>query len=230
MERSPIRLEDLVIRVQEEQPGAVPLDQLRRSVVLADHLGVLADQLVGHFVDQARDTGASWAEIGNALGVTKQAVQKRFVTARLRGKSKGLFTRFDDDAQAVAIGAMEHARRLGHDHIDTGHIVLALLDDPNGVTRRALLAQGVQVAEVQEAINTALGPARGEVPADHIPFTADSKKVLELSLREALRMKAGMIGPEHILLGILRDPKTLGTQTLTSLGVDRKEVEKLVAG
>lgn len=228
MQRSPIQLEDLVFRVQAEQPDAAPLDQLSDAVGVADHLGVLADQLIRHFVDQARDAGVSWAEIGNALGVTKQAVQKRFVTRRL-ARSKGLFTRFDDDARAVVMGASEHARRLGHDHIETGHILLALLDDRDGVTRRALLAHGVEVAHVEDAIIAALGPARGEVPEDHIPFTADSKKVLELSLREALRAKARMIRPEHILLGILRDPKTLGAQAL-SLGVDRKGVEKLIAG
>jgi hypothetical protein len=223
----PLELSKMVGFVEGCAPDGGPLDHLTAAVRFADDVTVMTDQLIGHFVDQARDAGSSWAEIGNALGVTKQAVQKRFVTRGVGGTGKGLFTRFDDDARAVAMGAMDHARRRGHGLIDTGHIVLALLDDSNGVTRRALLAQGVQVADVTEAIVAGLGPPQGEVP-EHIPFTADSKKVLDLSLREALRSKAGMIGPQHILLGILRDPKTLGAKVLSRL--DRRNVEKLIAG
>jgi len=226
MSRPLPQLDDLIDNIASSV--RTPLENVSESVDLAHHLEEMADHLIGHFVDQARNAGASWAEIGEALGVTKQAAQKRFVTRRSRGKTRGLFTRFDDDAQSIAMAAQGHARRQGHDHIDTGHILLALVDDPEGVTRQALLAHRVQVAQVREAVTAALGPARAEVP-EHIPFTPDSKKVLELSLREALRMKAGRIAPEHILLGLLRDPQTLGAQTLSSLGVDRKSVENLIA-
>lgn len=80
MGKQPLRLDDLIDHVVSAAPDDTPLQHLSDSVLLSDHLGELADHVVGHFVDQARDAGASWAEIGGALGVTKQAAQKRFVS------------------------------------------------------------------------------------------------------------------------------------------------------
>src|SRR3954468_7038295 len=99
-----VRLDDLIgaIAAQHDQP----LDRLSGAVGLADHLGEVADALIGHFVDQARRSGASWAEIGRSMGVTKQAAQQRFVAKSQPAldPSQG-FSRFDDEARAVVVGA-----------------------------------------------------------------------------------------------------------------------------
>jgi len=225
--RQPLEMEQLVDLVEENATKGTLLDHLSEAVRVADGLNVMADQLVGHFVDQARDSGASWAEIGNALGVSKQAVQKRFVARRIPRESKGLFTRFDDDARSVAMAAMEQARRAGHDRIQPGHIVLALIEDPQGLPAGTIESFGVSLEQVRESMGAILEPAQGPV-ADHLPFTADAKKVLELSLREAIRVRSRVIRPEHILLGVLRDQKSPAAICLADLGVDRKLVEKAI--
>ena len=224
----PPQLEQLVDLVEVNVREGTRLDQLAEAVGVADGLNVLADQLVGQFVDRARDSGASWAEIGTALGVSKQAVQKRFVARRLPSEGKGLFTRFDDDARSVAKGAVEHARGAGHNYIQPGHIVLALIEDPQGLPAMTIGSQGVSLEQVRESMEAILGPAQEPVTG-HLPFTADAKKVLELSLREAIRTRSRVIRPGHLLLGVLRDHKSPEAMCLAGLGIDRKKIEKAIA-
>jgi hypothetical protein len=224
----PLELEQLVDLVEDNAPNGTRLDLLTEAVRVADGVRVMADQLIGHFVDRARDSGASWAEIGRALGVSKQAVQKRFVARRVPRESKGLFTRFDAEARSVAMAAMEHARGAGHDHIQTGHVVLALIEDPRGLPAKMIESQGVSLEQVRESMRATVGPAQDPV-SGHLPFTADAKKVLELSLREAIRTRSRVIRPEHILLGVLRDQKSPAAMCLAGLGVDRKKIEKAIA-
>ena len=125
-----VRLDDLIgaIAAQHDQP----LDRLSGAVLLADHLGEVADSLIGHFVDQARRAGASWADIGRSMGVTKQAAQKRFVAkgdAPALDPSQG-FSRFTDGARAVVVGAQEAARAAENETIGIAHLVLGLVADP----------------------------------------------------------------------------------------------------
>ncbi|HEX2404976.1 MAG TPA: Clp protease N-terminal domain-containing protein [Acidimicrobiia bacterium] len=225
--RPPLELEQLVDLVEDNAPNGTRLDHLTEAVRVADGVNVMADQLIGHFVDRARDSGASWAEIGRALGVSKQAVQKRFVARRVPRESKGLFTRFDAEARSVAMAAMEQARGAGHDHIQTGHVVLALIEDPGGLPAITIESQGVALEQVRESMHAILGPAQDPV-SGHLPFTADAKKVLELSLREAIRTRSRVIRPEHILLGVLRDQKSPTAMCLAGLGVDRKKIERAI--
>jgi hypothetical protein len=218
-----IDLDDLITLVTDESAQDTSLEQLTRAVILAEQLAVVSDQLVGHFVDIARRDGASWADIGTALGVSKQAVQKRFVARRVPGDSRALFTKFNDEARAVPVDAMELARAGGQADVNTGHIVLALLADPKSTAACILESQGVALARVRESIHTHMAPVEGAVP-DHLPFGPDAKKALELSLREAFRHKADVIGPEHILLGVLRDTTSLGGKTLAEHGADRRKI------
>jgi hypothetical protein len=220
---SRFRLEDLVDHLDDDTPNASEIERLNKAVIEAEQLTVLGDQLVGHYVDEARRAGASWTEIGSALGVSKQAVQKRFVARRVPGDSKALFTRFDDEAKAVVVAAMERAREGGHAQVNTGHIVLALLADRDGRAACLLQATGVGPNRIQASIIEALGPPHEDLP-DHLPWAADAKKALELSLREAFRRQAVMIGPEHILLGVLRDTTSLGGKTLAEHGADRRKI------
>jgi hypothetical protein len=229
------QFDDLIAHIESDDPEATAVQHLVDSVALATHLGELADHLVGHFVDQARSAGASWAEIGDALGVTKQAAQKRFVPrARSehllgRGRAKSMFERFTDEARSMVVASEEHCRQAGHPEVGTGHILLALIDDPKGLTARVLTAEGVSPDQVRASVGSALGPGQGET-AGHIPFSIDAKKVLELSLREAIRSQSDHIGEQHILLGLLRDEKSLGAKTLAELGVDRRHVERDIEG
>ncbi|HEY7468105.1 MAG TPA: Clp protease N-terminal domain-containing protein [Acidimicrobiia bacterium] len=224
---SPPQLEDLIDVVEGRHPDGDPLAYLAEAVMLAVQLDEMGDQLVGYFVDLAREAGASWADVGQSLGVTKQAAQKRFVDTGRQPRRKGVFARFGAQARQVVVAAQEHAREAGSDMIGTGHILLGLIDDPKTTAARAIAEIG-SVDEVRVAAGSALGPS-GSRSRSHIPFAQDSKKVLQLSLREALRDGARQIGTEHILLGMLRDEASAGASVLTRSGVTRRKVEDWLA-
>src|SRR6202142_3935132 len=123
---SAVRLDDLIRAIKMVHEDA--LEQLSDAVLAADHLGDVADHLIGHFVDQARRSGASWTEIGRSMGVTKQAAQKRFVA---KGETPDLdasqgFSRFTDRARKVVVTAQEEARATGNSQISVAHLVLGL--------------------------------------------------------------------------------------------------------
>jgi hypothetical protein len=220
----PIRLDDLIEAIKKAHPEA--LDQLSDAVIAADHLGDVADHLIGHFVDQARRSGASWTEIGKSMGVTRQAAQKRFVP-KDPGEMSDLdprqgFSRFTDRAKNVVMASQEEARAAGNDEIGPVHLTLALLTEPDALAAKALVAQGSSLDSIREHLTETLPPAVGEVP-DLIPYDAGAKKVLELTYREALRLGHNYIGTEHILLSVLETEG--GSGTLAGLGVDKAAVE-----
>ena len=215
-----IRLDDLIEAIKKVH--ADPLEQLTDAVLAADHLGDVADHLIGHFVDQARRSGASWTEIGRSMGVTKQAAQKRFVP-KDPGQVPDLdasqgFTRFTPRARNVVMAAQNEARASGHDQIVPAHLALGLLSEPNGVGAEAIVSRGVSLDSVREAVTATLPPQAAEVPAV-IPFDPQARKALELTFREALRMGHNYIGTEHILLALLELED--GEGALTGLGIDK---------
>ena len=223
-----VRLDDLIDAIKKVHTDA--LDQLSDAVIAADHLGDVADHLIGHFVDQARRSGASWTDIGRSMGVTKQAAQKRFVP-KSPGEPEHLdpgqgFGRFTDRARNVVMTAQNEARAAGNDEIRPVHLVLGLLAEPEGLGERSIVAQGVSPEALREAATTALPPAVAEVPP-LIPFDPQAKKVLELTFREALRMGHNFIGTEHILLALLELED--GSGVLTDLGIDKGTAEAFVA-
>jgi hypothetical protein len=226
MTENPARLDDLITFVKSGNPDGGPLDHLADAVLAAERLGELADHLVGHFVDQARKSGASWTEIGQSIGVTKQAAQKRFVQKPASGDllDAGVFGRFTDQARAVVVGAQSEARKAKHDYIGTEHVVLGLLHEPQSLAVKAIRALGVSPDDVATAALAALGPAKENVP-EHIPFTLGAKKALELTIRDALRLGHNYIGTEHILLGLLSDEDALGAQILIGLGITKDAAE-----
>jgi Clp amino terminal domain, pathogenicity island component len=222
-----VRLDDLIgaIAAQHDQP----LDRLSGAVLLADHLGEVADSLIGHFVDQARRAGASWADIGRSMGVTKQAAQKRFVA---KGEAPALdpsqgFSRFTDRARAVVVGAQESAHAAGNATIGIGHLVLGLVADPESTAAVAITAQGVSLDDVRRTATATL-PGRSEQVPAMIPFDAHAKRALELTFSEALRMGTDGIGTGHVLLGVLEAED--GTGVLAGLGLDKPAVEAHVRG
>ena len=221
---SSVRLDDLIDAIKRVHDE--PLDQLTDAVMAANHLGELADHLVGHFVDQARRSGASWTEIGRSMGVTKQAARKRFVA-----KDPGAldpeegFARFTPRARNVVMAAQEEARTAGNDEIGTAHLVLGLLHEPEAFAARALVEAGVTPEAVRDAVTPTLGPTAEVVP-DLIPYDAGARKVLELTFREALRLGHNYIGTEHILLALLEEDD--GSGVLAGLGIDKAGAERRI--
>jgi hypothetical protein len=227
----PVNLDDL-IRVIKSVNEDDPLAQLSDAVYMGEHLGALADHLIGHFVDQARRSGASWTDIGQSMGVSKQAAQKRFVPkidpgGDPHGSIERLFGRYTDRARHVIVEAQNAAIDNGSPHIDTVHLLLGLLTEPAALAAGAILAQGVQLDAVREAAEPRL-PERVDSVPDKPPFTAAAKKTLELTLRESLRLGHNFIGTEHILLGMLEQREGDGYEVLASLGIKKEPAEKRI--
>ena len=217
---NPVRLDDLIAAITQVHDE--PLDQLADAVIAAEHLSEVADHLVGHFVDQARRSGASWTDIGRAMGVTKQAAQKRFVGKAAELDPNDGFSRFTVRARNVVMAAQNEARAAGNDEIRVDHLVLGLLSEPDALAGRALVAQGVSLDDVRTTVAALLPEPVADVP-DLIPFDGDARKALELTFREALRLGHNYIGTEHILLALLELED--GTGALAALGVDKARAE-----
>ncbi|WP_433359311.1 Clp protease N-terminal domain-containing protein [Actinoplanes sp. CA-142083] len=214
----PVRLDDLITAINRARPDE-PLQQLQDAVLLGDHLGDLADHLIGHFVDQARRSGASWTDIGRSMGVTKQAAQKRFVAKGDQG-----FERFSAPARMAVVASMNEAKAGGHAEIVAGHLLLGVLDVPQGLGAGALVAQGFDLDAVRGAANAGLPAPAGEAP-DLVPYDAGARKVLELTFREALRLGDQAVGTGHILLALLEEQEP----TLTGLGVLKAKVDEFLS-
>ncbi|MFD6924923.1 Clp protease N-terminal domain-containing protein [Streptomyces sp. NPDC059944] len=219
--KASVRLDDLIDAIKKVHTDA--LDQLQDAVIAADHLGDVADHLIGHFVDQARRSGASWTDIGKSMGVTRQAAQKRFVP-KAEGDldpSQG-FGRYTERARKVVMAAHEAAKAAGNTEGLPEHLVLGLLSEPDAFAARAITAQDVSLDTVREAATAALPPAADEVP-ELVPYGPAAKKVLELTFREALRLGHNYVGTEHILLALLEFEN--GTGVLSGVGVDKARAE-----
>src|SRR3954467_8704245 len=187
-----VRLDDLIGAISSAHEA--PLDRLSGAILLAEHLGEVADHLIGHFVDQARRAGASWSDIGQSMGVSKQAAQKRFVAKAGPGgldPSQG-FIRFDERARAVVVRAQEEARTAANETIGVAHLVLGLVADPDSTAARVIAAQGIALEDVRRTATATLPGRAEEVPA-MIPFDAHARRALELSFREALRLDSDRV-------------------------------------
>jgi hypothetical protein len=217
----PVRLDDLIEGITKVH-GDV-LDQLAEAVITADHLGTVADALIGYFVDQARRSGASWTEIGRSMGVTKQAAQKRFVTkAPAEGGDGQGFSRFSERARNAVITAHNEARAAGNDRIAPAHLLLGLVRDDGAGAAKALAALGVTAEAARQAASAALPAPAGEVPAI-IPFDEGARAALEGAFAQAERLGYDQVGSEHVLLSLL-DVEG-GSGPLAALGVTPSGVE-----
>ena len=130
-----------------------------------------------------------------------------------------MFERFTDRARRVVVLAQEEARMLNHNYIGTEHILLGLIHEGDGVAARALESLGISLDAVRQQVEEIIGQGQ-QAPSGHIPFTPRAKKVLELSLREALQLGHNYIGTEHILLGLIREGDGVAAQVLVKLGAD----------
>ena len=241
MDPQPVRLDDLIIYVKSQDGTA--LDHVSAAIQLSEHLGELADHLIGHFVDQARRAGASWTEIGQSMGVTKQAAQKRFVPKAAEwpvppdeaGWQAALteafrahpFSRFTLRAKHSISAAVEEARERRHDHVSPEHLALGLLHEPEGLAAKAIEALGVPLDSARSALVATLPPATVDEPVTgKIPFTPRAKKVTELSVREALKLGHNYVGTEHILIAVLEHEVAADSGALTELGITRERAQQ----
>src|SRR5437870_5023196 len=138
-----------------------------------------------------------------------------------------MFERFTDRARRVVVLAQEEARLLNHNYIGTEHILLGLIHEGEGVAAKALESLGISLEAVRAQVEEIIGQG-GSSPSGHIPFTPRAKKVLELSLREALQLGHNYIGTEHILLGLIREGEGVAAQVLQKLGADQNRVRQQV--
>ncbi|MFJ5557963.1 Clp protease N-terminal domain-containing protein [Streptomyces sp. NPDC093250] len=223
--KSSVRLDDLIAAIKKVHEE--PLEQLQDAMLAGEHLGDVADHLIGHFVDQARRSGASWTDIGKSMGVTRQAAQKRFVPqgGNDLDPSQG-FNRYTPRARNTVMTAHNEARAARNTEGLPAHLVLGLLAEPQGLAVKAVTEQGVTVDAVREAARAALPPAAEDAP-ELVPFGPAAKKVLELTFREALRLGHNYIGTEHILLALLEHEN--GEGLLSGLGIDKAATERHIA-
>jgi ATP-dependent Clp protease ATP-binding subunit ClpA len=216
----PVRLDELINAIKQVHTNA--LDQLTDAVLAAEHLGEVADHLIGHFVDQARRSGASWTDIGKSMGVTKQAAQKRFVPraeATTLDPEQG-FDRFTPRARNAVVTAQNAAHESANSEITPGHLLLGVLSDPAALATVLLNRQHIDTEAVRASISLPAGDAE---PPELIPFSGPARKALELTFREALRLGHNYIGTEHLLLALLELEGDTGP--LHSAGVDKERVE-----
>ena len=225
-------LDELIARVDERVLGDEPLARVAAARDLRSELTDVGDHLVDHFVEAARRNGCSWAQIGSVLGVSRQGAQQRYggvlrrpwMRTRRRGGSDA--ARFGPDARRAVVAAQGAARRMGHDHVDTEHLLLGILEaGPDAAGATMLQRSGLTSAEVEMEVESAVG--RGPEPTKgHIPFSASAKRALELSRPEAIASGHRRLGTEHLLLALMRERTGRATQLLARHGV---ELDRVVA-
>ena len=202
----PVRLDDLIDHVNHQHPDGGPLVALSEAMTIAERLGEQADHLIGHFVDQARRSGASWTEIGKYLGVSKQAAQKRFVDKPLDVNNPDhearLYRRFTPRARIVIDKAQLVARDIPNDEVGDVHLLLGLLEESGSLAGETLKTMGVNRKRLTTEAHGLL-PEPAQPTTGVIPFDGMGRSVLKLTLREALGLGHNYIGTEHLLLGLI---------------------------
>jgi hypothetical protein len=239
---SPVSLDTLITYVKVQRPGGSPLENLSDAVTVSAQLTDQADSLIGHFVDQARRSGASWSQIGASMGVSKQAAQQRFVP---RGPVQGLqmphvpgdFSRFTLRARNVLAAAEDLAQAADAAVIGPEHLAVGLLAEPEGIAAQAIAGLGVSAGQLRSAFglpdlagtgNAPAGePAEGGPVAARVPLGPGAVATLKGALRSALHLGHNYIGTEHILLGLV-DEQDATAATLERLGVTKAGVHQQI--
>jgi ATP-dependent Clp protease ATP-binding subunit ClpA len=235
----PPTLQELIDIVRQDAGSDQPLDELVAAAAAAAQLEDTTDALLGHFVDRCRRDGRSWTEISNALGVTKQAVHKRFAPALAAhiaaATPSPTFERFTDRARHVVAVSQQVATSFGAEGVGPEHLLLGLFAEPAGIAGRALAAMNVSEDGVRSALasrqvsapdSQASGGGTGSSPpaadsdaASAAPgFTDDGKRALRDALTEALNFGHNYIGTEHLLLGLYRNTESVATWILLEAG------------
>lgn len=216
-----ISLADLIARLDEELTDVDDLARISEAHLRAQTLTDLGDQLVDHYVGKAKQVGASWSEIGDALGVSKQAAQQRPAPAA--------FDRFTDLNRHSIVLAQEAARTHKHDFIGTEHLLLGLLGEPRGLAYDVLVAHAGSEQRIRGAIEEAMPPAGKKALRGHIAFRPESKEAIEQARRAATDLGHDWVGTEHTLLGLVRAEDSPAAQILRNLGFTPDQLHQTVA-
>jgi hypothetical protein len=224
---SPVTLDALIGAVRSAAPDE-PLAQLEAASRLKDEVGELTDALLGHFVDQARRGGSSWTQIGDALGVSKQAAQQRHTGRSLPAERLTPRT-------ALAIErAQDEARRLDHGYVGTEHLLLGVLAVPECIAAKVLVERGITTATVEAHVLATIGRGEGSGDGPAIPHTPRAVRVLTGALAVALGMGHNYIGTEHVLLSLYREADGVAARFLEASGLSeadaRLRIGQLLAG
>lgn len=237
----------LIARIESGHPVSDPLGRLADAVEAGASISALADHLVGHFVDEARAAGASWAQIGVALGVSKQAVQQRFVprepaTVADFDIDRQRFSRFTDRCVNCVVAAEKVAIKARVGSVTPMHLLAGLFAEPESLAIRAIADGGVEPVRVRAAVKLLPaeavapdpadladpGPVPSGLPGGSLPFTPDSRKVFDLAVRAALGLGHNYIGTEHLLLALVADPDSEPARLLAHFGLTRDGLEASV--
>jgi Clp amino terminal domain, pathogenicity island component len=228
----PVPLDSLITYVKTLHPDGGPLDRLADAVMAAGHLDEQSDALIGYFVDQARASGASWSHIGAAMGVSKQAAQKRFVARddELAPEGKA-FTRFTPRARASVAAAGQLAASTEADSVDASHLAAGLLLDPDGLAAHVI--QRLEVSEEQFYEALGVGPAIDGADPDptalrQLQFSPSGRSAFREALKAALRLGHNYIGTEHLLLGVAAG-RGVVAERLAAIGLQSTLIESAVA-
>ncbi|MFF9391244.1 Clp protease N-terminal domain-containing protein [Streptomyces griseoluteus] len=216
-----INLADLIARLDEELPDAGALAHISEARLRAQTLSDLGDQLIDHYVSKAKRSGASWTEIGDAIGVSKQAAQQRHAPTP--------FERFTNLNRHGIVLAQEAARTHRHDSIGTEHLLLGLLGEPRGRAYEALVARAGSEQRVRDAVAAVLPPAGVKALRGHIAFREESKAAIEQAREAAAELGHDWVGTEHMLLGLIRVEGSSAAQILRALGFTPEELRETVA-
>jgi hypothetical protein len=223
-----IQIEELIAAVEES--ADTPLDRVSAAAMVKEQMAGIGDDLLDHFVKLARDDDCSWTEIGDALGVTRQAAQQRhggLLGRLLGGLTKGAFQRFTPRARKAVTDAQVVARERKHPEVGTEHVLLGLLEDEDSVAVLALRRLDVDPDTIRQMVDERLPTGDKEVKG-HIPFAKSAKKTLELALREALSLGHNYIGTEHILLALARLDDDGAGRILVEQGADKERLRPMI--
>ena len=220
-------LQELIDGVRADAPGEEALLQLSQASKTVGDLEQVGDALLSHFVDQCRRSGHSWSAISNALGVSKQAAHKRFTL------DVPTFERFTQRARSVLSQSETEAHRLGHGFVGTEHILLALLEVPEGIAMKVLDEVGISKPMVEEQVLELIKRTTASEEGK-LPFTPRAKAVLRGAVEVAMQLGHNYIGTEHLLLGLFGDEDSVAAKVLRDLGasygVVRDRTLELLAG
>jgi hypothetical protein len=194
-------LQELIHLVEIQTEDSSPLDRVRAASGLARHLTQTGDDALGHFVDQARDAGHSWSQIGVALGVSKQAAQQKHLVRQASSLEEPGFRLFTPRARNAVTDAELVAREWGHDYVGTEHLLLSLYRDPNGLAALVLIESGLNEDQAAEATAQRIERGRG-APEGKLPFTRKATTVVDAARSAAVSLGHGYVGTEHLLIGL----------------------------
>jgi hypothetical protein len=220
-------LQQLIHLVEDETEDSSPLGRLRAASGLAVHLAEVGDAALGYFVDQARHAGHSWSQIGDALGVSKQAAQQKHTVRQASGPEEPGFERFTLRARHAVSDAELVAREWGHDYVGTEHLLLSLYRDPHGLAALVLVESGLSEGQATEAVAQRVERGGG-ARAGKLPFTPKATGVLDAARSAAVDLGHGHVGTEHLLIGLDR-VDGVAREVLARAGLTRELIDERVA-